>query len=282
MRLLFLAAISLLLACDRQAEPLKNQTPNKAGRIVSLAPHVTELVFAVGAGDRLVGTVEYSDYPPHANDVLRIGDAFRIDYEQLEVLQPDLVIGWESGNPKEMIDRIRGLGYRVELIDALSLDEVAAQVEQVGTYTGNEAQAEELVTELRQQLQDLRNQEVPGDRQKVFWQISAAPYYTVAGDHVLTEVIELCGGRNIFTDISGMAAPVSLESILARNPDVIIAAVNPVSDAWQVDWKKWSELPAVSEEQLYTINSDLVSRPGPRLIQGANEVCSLLSRKASD
>lgn len=267
----------LPVACEQAAVPTGADGNAELKRIVSLAPHVTELIYAVGSGDRLVGAVEYSDYPPEANTIPRIGDAFRVDYERLEILQPDIVIGWESGNPPEMIERIRELGFRVELVDANTLDDVAGQIEKVGALTGATAQAATLATELRLQLAELRANRSAGIQPGVFWQISANPYYTITGQHVLNEIIELCGGRNIFADVGGMAAPVSLEAILAREPDVIVAAVHPLSDSWQSGWQRWTELPAVERQQLYSVDSDLVSRPGPRLVEGAAEVCRVLA-----
>jgi iron complex transport system substrate-binding protein len=277
LRLIALAAMMLPVACEQAAIPNGAGSDAELKRIVSLAPHVTELIYAVGAGARLVGVVEYSDYPPEANTIPRIGDAFRVDYERLEVLQPDIVIGWESGNPPEMIERIRELGFRVELVDAKTLDDVAGQIEKVGALTGATAQAEALAAELRLQLAGLRGNQTEGIQPGVFWQISADPYYTITGQHVLNEIIELCGGRNIFADVGGLAAPVSLEAILAREPDVIVAAVHPLSDSWQSDWQRWTELPAVARQQLYSVDSDLVSRPGPRLVEGAAEVCKILA-----
>ena len=277
-----LAVAVLLVACEQSAIPDNKIGQQKVQRIVSLAPHVTELIFAAGAGDRLVGVVEYSDFPPAAKDIRSVGDAFRIDYESLEVLQPDLVIGWASGNPPEMIARIRELGFRVVLVDAQSLDEIAGQLETIGALTATAGQADKRAAEIRQQFAELRS--APAGRQKstVFWQISAEPYYTITGQHVLNEVIEMCGGKNIFADLDGMAASVTLESILVREPDVIIAAVHPVNDSWQESWLRWTQLEAISRRQLYSVDSDLVSRPGPRLVAGAAEVCKALAQAAKN
>jgi iron complex transport system substrate-binding protein len=277
-----LAVVVLLVACEQSAIPDSKDGQQKVQRIVSLAPHVTELIFAAGAGDRLVGVVEYSDFPPAAKDIRSVGDAFRIDYESLEVLQPDLVIGWASGNPPEMIARIRELGFRVVLVDAHSLDEIAGQLEVIGALTATAGQADKRAAEIRQQLAELRSAHAGGQKSTVFWQISAEPYYTITGQHVLNEVIEMCGGKNIFADLDGMAASVTLESILVREPDVIIAAVHPVNDSWQASWLRWTQLEAISRRQLYSVDSDLVSRPGPRLVAGAAEVCKALAQAAKN
>ncbi|MGI9291503.1 MAG: cobalamin-binding protein [Gammaproteobacteria bacterium] len=275
-RWFLLTVVCLLTACDQQGAPVETETEGRVERIVTLAPHVTELVFALGAGERLVGAVEFSDYPAAAKSVPRIGDAFRIDYEQLQILQPDLVIGWRSGNPPEMIQRVRELGYPVLLVDAETLDDVVLQLEVIGREISVSSEAEQLTADIHRQIDELRDRPDSDEKLRVFWQITPYPLYTITGEHVLTEIISLCGGVNIFADIDGMAAPVSLESVLTRNPDIIIAAVHPVNDGWQQDWLEWSELNAVAEQQLYTVDSDLVSRPGPRLLQGAADVCSAL------
>jgi iron complex transport system substrate-binding protein len=275
------ALFLLLSACDQTTtEPSAPGGKGPAQRIVSLSPHITELVFAAGAGEHLVGVVEYSDYPPAAAGLPRVGDSARVDYETLALLQPDLVLGWKSGNPVEIIERIRVLGYRVILVEPEGLDSVAAQLELIGELAGTSNIANKRAAQLRKRIAQLS---AVGDEEAaltVFWQISADPYFTVTGKHVISEIIELCGGQNIFADLPGLAPSVTLESVLAAQPDVIIASVNPAQEdlnqAWKDAWARWPELRAVKNQRLYSVNSDLVSRAGPRLVDGAVEICAAM------
>jgi iron complex transport system substrate-binding protein len=279
----FLSTVLFLLlsACDQTTTvPSTAGSKGPAQRIVSLSPHITELVFAAGAGEQLVGVVEYSDYPPAAASLPRVGDSARVDYETLALLQPDLVLGWESGNPVEIIERIRELGYRVILVEPEVLDSVAVQLETIGELAGTSNIADKRAAQLRKRIEKLS---AMGDEEEiltVFWQISADPYFTVTGKHVISEIIELCGGQNIFADLPGLAPSVTLESVLTAQPDVIIASVSPAQEdlnqAWKDQWARWPELRAVKNRRLYSVNSDLVSRAGPRLVDGANQVCAAM------
>jgi iron complex transport system substrate-binding protein len=272
----------LLCALSVGCAPSDEVPQTKAGpatRIVSLAPNITELVYAAGAGDRLVGTVEYSDYPPAALELPRIGDSVRIDYEALRLLEPDLVLAWESGNPGEIVQRMRQLGYRVVTLEPRSLAAIADELLRIGELTGTQEQAVGAERDFRAELAKLRT-ESSGQRRvlSVFWQISANPYFTVTGEHVINEIIELCGGQNIFAELSGLAPPVTLEAILARKPDTIIASVKPGDEQWKESWREWENLPAVVNDHLFSVDPDLVSRSGPRIAQGAAEVCHSLDR----
>lgn len=271
----------LLSACDQTTTaPSSAGSKGPAQRIVSLSPHITELVFAAGAGEQLVGVVEYSDYPPAAASLPRVGDSARVDYETLALLQPDLVLGWESGNPVEIIERIRELGYRVILVEPEVLDSVAVQLETIGELAGTSNIADKRAAQLRKRIEKLSAMGDEEETLTVFWQISADPYFTVTGKHVISEIIELCGGQNIFADLPGLAPSVTLESVLTAQPDVIIASVSPAQEdlnqAWKDKWVRWPELRAVKNRRLYSVNSDLVSRAGPRLVDGANQVCAAM------
>ncbi len=267
----------LTTACDQPESALKDGPAKAAERIVTLAPNLTELVFAIGAGDRLVGTVEYSDFPAAALNLPRVGDSFRVDYESLGALQPDLVLAWGSGNPPEVIERVRELGYRVVSLEPTTLDSVAEQMLLLGTLLGSEQGAAAAASRYRVQLTELSERE-HDPQLSVFWQISADPWFTVTGQHVISEIIALCGGRNIFTELPGLAPAVTLEAILAERPDVIIASVLPGEDDWKEAWQSWSQLPAVKQADLYAVAPDLVSRSGPRIVEGAARVCDALEQ----
>ena len=270
-----LLAIWLVAACEQSDTAVPVSSVKSAQRIVTLAPSLTEFVFAVGAGERLVGTVDYSDYPAAAQSIPRVGDAFRVDYEMLSRLQPDLVLVWESGNPPEVVDRIKEQGYRVVSMEPTSLDSIAEQLLLVGELTGMNEQAVIAAADYRAKLASLRSAEYE-PQLTVFWQISADPWFTVTGQHVISEMLAMCGGRNIFADLPGLAPAVTLEAILAERPQVVIASIKPGNTDWQAGWEIWQEVPAVKSAALYQVDPDLVSRPGPRLTEGAADVCAIL------
>ncbi|MEE4186548.1 MAG: cobalamin-binding protein [Gammaproteobacteria bacterium] len=243
-------------------------------RLVALAPHITELVYAAGAGANLVGVAEYSDYPAAALQLPRVGDAYRVDYETLRRLEPDIVVAWESGNPREVLDRLREQGFRVVTLEARTLDDVAEHLELIGALAHTEAQAAAAAAAYRERLRALRAQYRDSDRVSVFYQIAAEPYFTVSGDHVISRIIELCGGNNVFADVPGLAPAVTLEAIVAANPQVILAGSNA---DWRSAWRRWPTVRAVAANALYAVDPDLLARSGPRLVAGAEQVCAALA-----
>ena len=250
---------------------------DSARRIVTLAPHLTELVYAAGAGDRLVGTVEYSDYPVAARALPRIGDAFRLDQEALAALQPDLVLAWASGNPAVMLERLRELGYRVVALDSAGLDSVAVQLEQVGRLAGSVAVAHAAAARYRSRLEALRTRWESAPRVSVFYQVSARPLLTVTRRHVIGQVLELCGGDNVFADLPGLVPPVSMESVLDAAPQAIVASGFGSGPEPSLGiWRRWRHLPAVEHRNLFIVPADWLSRPGPRLVEGVGAVCEVL------
>jgi iron complex transport system substrate-binding protein len=267
---------------DRGPAGLLTPPGEPARRIISLAPHLTELVYSAGAGHLLVGVVEFSDFPPAARTLPRIGDAFRVDYERIGRLDPDLILVWPSGNPKELVNRLRGLGYRVVGLEPSRLDAIAASLVEIGKLTGTEDVAFAAAAEFRREVDELRNRYANSDRLRVFYQIAEVPYFTVNGKHVIGEIIELCGGRNVFADVDNLAPPVTLEAILAADPEVIIVSLAPngqadgSSGSWRNTWDRWQNLAAVRAGNLFTVRADLVSRSSTRIIEGARQICQQL------
>ena len=243
-----------------------------ASRIVVLAPHLAEIVWLAGAGDKLVGAVEWSDYPEPVQSLPRVGDAFNIDDERLAGLEPDLVLAWSGGNPARAIERLRGRGFRVEAFATTALEDVAGQLLVVGRLAGTEATAEAAAADYREALAGLRAAQAGKPAVRVFYQVSARPLYTVGGDQVITRVLALCGGENVFSDLGQLAAVVDLEAVVARNPEAILAP----SGAELGHWARWPELAAVQRGNIFTVNGDLIARPSPRLLDGAARVCDRL------
>lgn len=262
---------------DATGEPVRLQQP--AARIVSLAPHVTELLFAAGAGDRLVGAVQYSDYPAAARQIPRIGNAHRLDLERIAALQPDLVIGWRSGNPAGQLQQIRQLGLPLYITEPDSLDGIAATIEQLGRLAGTGTTASSAARDFRRHLSRLQAEYSDRKPVGVFYEVWPEPLITISGDHVISKVIRLCGGRNIFAGMQQLAPRVSLEAVLAAAPQVIITSGSDEQrPAWLDEWRQWSQLPAVRHEQLHFIPPGLLQRPTPRILTGAERLCEILVR----
>lgn len=265
----------VLLAACGDGVPADPLTASPGQKVVTLAPHLAELMFAIGAESQLVATVAYSDYPPAAGDIPVIGDAFRVDAERLAVISPDLILVWPQGNPVALIESLRTSGYRVVELEISDIASVAEQIERVGELTGHSAQAGRIAAEYRAQISDLRRQY--GDREpvRVFYQISAQPLFTIGGTQIISDVIDLCRGVNIFEDLDELAPVVGVESVLQRDPEVMISGgfngENPLTI-----WEQFEELTAVRENRLYLIDAALLARAGPRMAEGAAEVCRVI------
>lgn len=275
-----LQGLVMVLAAGSCAPPPAQQ--GQAGpveRIVSLAPHLTEMVYAVGAGDRLVGAVEFSDFPPAARDLPRIGDAFRVDYEVLAMLSPDLILAWRSGNPPALVERLRSLGYRVEEFDAASLDNLPGQLRRLGELAGEGGQGARAAAALRDGLAALGREYAGASPVRVFYQVAREPLFTVTDRHVIGQLIGLCGGHNVFGEMEGLSPVIGVEAVLTSAPDAILVGGPPADFKASRDmWQQWTTLPAAVTNAIYSVDADLISRPGPRLVQGAVQVCQLLAR----
>jgi len=244
-------------------------------RIVSLAPNLTEITYAAGAGPALVGTVEYSDYPEAARSLPRVGDGWRIDLEQVLALRPDIVLAWSSGTPAATIERLRATGLRVVEVPTFRLADVPAALRLVGELAGTRATAESAAARFDAQMQRLRRQHAGARPVRVFIEIDDEPLFTVNGRHIISEVAGLCGGRNVFAGLPQIAPQVDVEAVLASDPDVILSTDDTIADP-RAQWLAWPQLRAVRLGTIYSLSSDTVTRASPRLAQGAAEVCAAL------
>ncbi|MDD5364189.1 MAG: cobalamin-binding protein [Gallionellaceae bacterium] len=248
--------------------------PAPARRIVSLAPHVTENLFAAGAGDRLVGAVNYSDYPEAANRVARVGDYSSPDLEAIVALRPDLVILWQSGNADALVGRLRGLGLPVYQSQPDRLEDIPANIEKMGRLAGTEIEATKAATGFRKRLADLRRQYGGKPAVPVFYQVWHRPLLTVGEGQIISDVIRLCGGKNAFAGLKGLAPAVSVEAVLAADPEAIIASgMGHAVPVGLDDWRRWTRLSAVRRGNLFFVPADLMQRPTPRLLDGAEQFC---------
>jgi iron complex transport system substrate-binding protein len=245
-----------------------------AARIVSLSPHLTELAFAAGAGSRLVGAAQHSDHPREAAGIARVGRSDRLNMEAIVALSPDLVLAWSAGNPERQLHRLQNLGYIVYRNDPQSLADVARDLRRLGTLAATEGPAGEAADRYERALSDIRTRYAHVRPVSVFYQIWNRPLYTVNGRHWISDSIRLCGGRNSFGQLRKLAPAVSLESVLAENPDVILGSAD--TPGWRTAWRRWPALKAVTLETLYDIDPDLLQRPVPRLLEGTRQICTAL------
>jgi iron complex transport system substrate-binding protein len=244
-------------------------------RIVSLAPHLTELAFTAGAGDRIVATVEYSDHPEAARAIPRIGDAFRVDLERLLALRPDVVLVWESGNPAPMLARVRALKLPVVSFQTQRLEHVATALREIGRIAGSSEIAERAAVDYERRIQELRERYRDRQTLRVFIEVDDRPLYTVNGKQIISEIVELCGGRNVFADLEVWAPAISIEAVIAANPQAIISTDDTVPDA-AAAWSRWRHIEAVRTGNVYTLRSDDIARATTRLTVAAEAVCRTL------
>lgn len=246
-----------------------------AKRIVSLAPNLTELAFAAGAGDRIVGTVQYSDYPQAARSIPRIGDAFRFDIERILALRPDVVLAWEPGTPVAVIERLQSLRLRVVTITTWHIADISQAVREIGGIAGTTAAAAATASKFENDIAALRKQYGGRPEVSVFLQVNDRPLYTVNGKQIMSEIIGLCGGRNVFADLSDLAPQVGVEAVIAADPQVIVSTGNPDAEAFG-QWRHWPRLKAVSAGNVFTLPPDDLARSTTRVASGAAAMCRTL------
>jgi iron complex transport system substrate-binding protein len=248
-----------------------------AQRIVTLAPHAAESLYAAGAGDKLIGTVEYSDYPPAAKKVPRVGGYSRIDLEAIAALKPDLVIAWQSGNNMPQVDKLKALGLTVYVSQPNKMLDVADQLERLGQLAGTETTANAAAATFRKRLEALQSANANKPKVRVFYQIWKSPLMTVGGSQIISDAIRLCGGDNVFGHLSQMAPTVSVEAVLEADPEAIIATgMGDAKPEWLHDWDKWTRMTAVKRGNLFHINPDIMQRHTPRILDGAEKLCAHL------
>ena len=252
--------------------------PHPARRIVSLAPSVTELVYAAAAGARLVGVSAYSDWPRAARRLPRVGDAFRIDLERIVALKPDLVIAWASGTSPSERRALRRLGLPLLILAPHKLADIARAVRLIGRLAGTAAAADRAARAFTAASDRLRREYSKRRPVTVFYEVSDTPLYTVGGPQIISQVIRLCGGRNIFSGLKELAPVVTRAAVLARKPQAILVGSYRGAAIALAHWKNWHWLPAVKDGNLFIVPGDILGRATPRLLSAAVQVCSDLVR----
>ncbi|WP_394777913.1 cobalamin-binding protein [Undibacterium sp.] len=249
-----------------------------AQRIISLAPHTTEILFAAGAGPQVVGVSEYSDFPEQAKKIPSVGNVFALDIERVLALKPDLVVVWGTGNGAALADKLRGLHLNVYQSDPHDYEGIASSIERLAVLAGTPAIGNKAAAAFRQRLDSLRTtyRQAPDAKPvTVFYQIWRSPLMTLNDTHMVSSAIRLCGGENIFGKQREVSPTVNVEAVLKANPEVIMTTDGEKQDSL-ADWLRFSKLSAVEHANLYVVKGDWINRSGPRILDGTEAVCKFL------
>ena len=248
-----------------------------ARRIVSLSPHITENLFAIGAGERVVGTVAFSNYPEAARRIPLVGGYEKLDLEAVAALRPDLVLAWESGNIASHVTKLKGIGLPVVVTEARRIEDVPGDLERLGVLSGTGVGAHAVAAKFRERLAALRTRYGERPKVRVFYQVWNQPLMTVGGGQIISDAIRLCGGENVFAVLRPMAAAVAVEAVLAADPEAIGASgMGDARPEWLDEWRRWPSLTAVARDNLFFVHPDHLQRHTPRILDGIERLCQHL------
>jgi iron complex transport system substrate-binding protein len=252
-----------------------------AQRVVSLAPHATELLFAAGASEAVVGVLAPADWPPEAKALPKVGDNNAVDLEAILALRPDLVVTWPYLSPLQ-VGRLRALGVAVYVSEPRRPADIAIEMRRLGVLTGHEASASQAAEAIDRRIAEIRARYAGAVPVRVFYEIWNPPLFTIGGDHLINAAIELCGGRNIFAAQRLPAPQVGVEAVIAAAPAAIIAATDGAErPAWLDEWRRWPSLPAVAQDNLLVVDANLLHRAGPRFVDGVEQLCAAIATARS-
>ncbi|WP_178860738.1 cobalamin-binding protein [Thiomicrorhabdus cannonii] len=268
-RLWLLFAVLTISVQMAQAAPVQ--------RIVSLAPHLTEMLYSAGAGDKLVGVVNYSDYPQAALKLPQVGSYNAINLEAIIALQPDLILTWRSGNRVQDKERLQSLGLTVFESEVENLEDISDLIAKLGELAGTQEIAQPKAAALRAELQSLREHYQQKTPVSVFYQIWNKPFITMNGRQFISQGLDVCGAHNIFADLPTLTAQVNLETIISRNPQVILlGGQQHFQHSWLADWQAMPQVTAIQNRQIHRLNNNLYQRPTERFIHALTPLCELL------
>lgn len=283
---IILAALVLSAPCHAFARKVVDQAgreveiPADPGRIISLAPSITEVVFSLGKGNLLKGATLYSDDPPEARKLPRVGSYVQLDIEKIVALRPDLCLAIKDGNPIHTVNRIESLGVPVYVVNPRSLESIVAMVDGLGNILGAAERAERITGDMRARMEKIRNRLGDKiDRPKVFFQIDAAPIVSAGRNTFIDELIVTAGGINLAANAGTAYPKFSWEDILALQPEVAIVASMAggfSAEDLRSGWQRWPQLPAVKNKRVHVVDAGLVDRPTPRLIDGLETFAAII------
>ncbi len=251
-----------------------------ARRIVALTPHLTELLFAAGAGDAIVGAAAFSDQPRAARSIPRIGDARALDLERIVALQPDLVVAWASGSPQRQLARLRALGLTVFENEPRDLDAIASAIERLGGLAGTSTVARAKAADFRRELARIRASYGDHAPVRVFYQVADRPLVTVSSRHIIVDALRVCGAVNVFAQARNWLPRPSREAVLLADPDAIVVAAGGAESDPLAAWKAWSGLRAVAAGRLFVVDPNVLHRATPRILEGVEALCKQVAATA--
>lgn len=267
------AASAAITVRDDDGNVVTLQRP--AQRIIAMAPHVTELLYAAGGGDKIVGAVTYSDYPEAAKKLPRIGDNRQVDMERVIAMKPDLIVVWLHGSSERQIETLRQLHIPLFHSEPTKLDGIADNVLRLGQLMGTESVAQPVAAEIRQQFAALAKQYGNRSPVRMFYQVWDKPLYTLNGGSIVSDAMRLCGGVNIFADLKATAPVVSNEAVLQADPEAIFGTGEKNYGGVSL-WRPYTTMKAVRNDNLYTLDGELLNRAGPRMVAGTTALCEKL------
>lgn len=247
-----------------------------ARRIVSLAPHATELLFAVGAGSSLAGVIEHSDFPREARAIASVGSAAAFDIERIAALRPQLIVAWGSGNGAARLQHLQDLGFTVFISEPRNFETIATSLERLSILAGTASSGRAAAAQFRQQVRELQARYRHRQPVRVFYQVWRNPLMTLNNDHLVSQAMALCGGINVFGHLGQLAPTVGMEDVLLADPTVILNASGRADDDGLLIWRRFTSATAVRLGNLYTVDADTLTRATPRIVQGTESICRTL------
>lgn len=256
----------------------KVEVPERSERIVSLAPSITEILFALGAGERVVGVTQFSNYPPEAKSLARVGSYVNLNIEKILALRPDLVIGIKDGNPKMVVERLHQVGVPVFVIDPRTLEGVVHSIVNIGRVTGTREKASQLARRLRARIREVERKVSGASRPRVFFQIGIQPIVSAGKGTFIDILIKTAGGLNIVEEMAAYPH-LSVEQVLVARPEIILITSMSRQQGFEQAkrfWQRWPGLPAVEDNRIFIVDSDILDRPSPRIVEGLEMLARLI------
>lgn len=248
-----------------------------AQRVISMAPHITEMLFAAGGGTRIVGAMNFSDYPEAAKKIPLVGTSAQLDMERVIALKPDLLIVWQGGNTARQLEQLRQLGIPMFYSDPRKLDDVATSLLRFGRLMGTDAAAGAAAASFRSRIGALGARYGKRPPVRLFYQIWDKPLYTLSGTSIVSDAIRLCGGVNIFGHLTVKAPAVTMEAVIHADPEAIFGGdQHDPADQGLTIWHQYKGMQAVRRNNLFTLGGELLTRASPRMVEGATDMCEKL------
>jgi len=265
--------LSLLLGSFTFKQVWSN-TDTTPQRVISLAPHVTEMLFSAGAGDKVVGVVAYSDFPKAALSIESVGSYHAVNVEKIIKLNPDLIIAWKTGNRSKDIEKLQQLGFKIIYSEPYKLNDIPKEIRYFGQVLHTQETADKVATRLENKLDLLSTANQNKTKVTAYYQIWNSPMMTINGEQTISQAMRICGANNVFSDLPILASEVNIESVIKRNPDtILLGGQKEVQQGWFDAWLKWSNINAVKTQQIYLLQADTFQRPTERLIEGIEGLC---------